>query len=103
MGRPEDDLWKYVSKEENNNAWQCSFCQRTFRGGASRIRAHLSGSKGQGISLCLKVPDEVKSKASRHEDKRTGTNGASTSNPQGGENEMPFIEQGMQQSIVIHR
>ncbi len=38
---------------------KCVHCNKEFRGGASRIRAHLLGTKGVGVAACTACPQEV--------------------------------------------
>ncbi|PWA67780.1 HAT dimerization domain, Ribonuclease H-like domain protein [Artemisia annua] len=51
-------LWSYVTKLEkqgvSGGCWQfkCNVCKDTRKGSYSRVRAHLLGLKGFGISIC---------------------------------------------------
>ena len=52
MGRPRDKhYWDQVTKGEND-AWKCNHCGKKFKGGVTRIKAHLGKEKGKGIALC---------------------------------------------------
>lgn len=60
----DDEVWKHVTvkqlagkdgRYDPNPAVCCNYCGKTFKGGASRTKAHLSGSRN-GITPCPKVP-----------------------------------------------
>jgi hypothetical protein len=57
MGRPKNDCWFHVEKVEKSKEWKCNYCKRIFKGGASRIQAHLglNGKEGD-IKQCSKYP-----------------------------------------------
>ena len=38
----------------------CIYCNTTINGGAERRRCHLARFKGRGVSVCTKVPVEVR-------------------------------------------
>lgn len=61
--RQQGPEWKYVTvieqKDKSTAKVQCCFCDKTFTGGALRIRDHLSGLPNVMIAACTKVPDEV--------------------------------------------
>ncbi|KAF8023917.1 hypothetical protein BT93_F1191 [Corymbia citriodora subsp. variegata] len=61
MPREVDPFWRYV--EVVANKWKCKFCGKVFGGSAPRIRAHLAGVPGNGIKLCERVDDHVRSQA----------------------------------------
>lgn len=63
--RDQGQEWKYVvileQKDNGCAKMQCCFCEKTFTGGAVRIRDHLfreTGTKSQ-VKTCDKVPSEV--------------------------------------------
>ncbi|KAJ7981667.1 Disease resistance protein [Quillaja saponaria] len=62
MGRKKDDFWQHI--EIVNDKLKCNFCGHEFSGGASRIKSHLSGIKGNGVDPWLKVPQYVQAAAS---------------------------------------
>ncbi|KAK2650641.1 hypothetical protein Ddye_018130 [Dipteronia dyeriana] len=73
MGRKREGFWKYV--ENLNGRFLCKFCERTFPGGITRIKSHLSGVRGRDIDICSKVPEDVKLaayEAIRSPKKKTG-------------------------------
>ena len=52
MGRPKkEEYWNQVTKL-GNNAWKCKHCGRKFKGGASRIKAHVERIEREGIQVC---------------------------------------------------
>ena len=52
MGRPKKvKYWNQVTVH-GKNSWKCNHCGREFKGGASRIKAHVKGKKGGGIEAC---------------------------------------------------
>ena len=57
-------LWKYVTKLEKasvgggNVAFKCNYCEKTFKGSYSRVKAHLLKLFNFGIQPCAKVGDE---------------------------------------------
>ncbi|KAH7284163.1 hypothetical protein KP509_34G042100 [Ceratopteris richardii] len=56
--------WDYVDKvktlTKGQHRCKCKFCDHVWDGGANRMRAHILGLRGYGISKCDKVPEEVK-------------------------------------------
>lgn len=58
-------LWKYVTKSVRdgkaggNTAFQCNYCQRTFKGSYSRVKTHLLKIEGYGIACCSKVTNAL--------------------------------------------
>ena len=58
------------NKPDNLPTVQCIYCDKTFVGGAFRIRGHLIGDKKIGLKRCPKVPDSVVSQFTEIEDKR---------------------------------
>lgn len=57
MVREKDRFWGYV--EDLNGRFLCKFCDKSFSGGITRIKSHLSGVRGRDIEICLKVPRDV--------------------------------------------
>lgn len=57
-------LWAYVSVLQNKNegkgnaSWRCNYCNKTYKGSYSRVRAHLLREKGHGIATCSEVTSE---------------------------------------------
>ena len=68
MGRQRDQFWDYV--ENLNGGFKCNYCGQDFRGGASRIKAHLAGVPGHDIAVCNAVPQDVQEKAQATQKKR---------------------------------
>ena len=47
-----------TSKSSGNTHFKCNYCDRTFVGSYSRVKAHLLKISGKGIKACMKVtPD----------------------------------------------
>ncbi|KAL3835402.1 hypothetical protein ACJIZ3_010138 [Penstemon smallii] len=58
-----DPAWKHCEKLKNGNKVQlkCIYCGKIFKGGGIyRIKEHLAGQKGNGVT-CLKVQPDVRS------------------------------------------
>ena len=57
-------LWKYAIKLEKasggggNVTFRCNYCEKTFKGSFSRVKAHLLKLFNFGIQPCAKVGDE---------------------------------------------
>ena len=61
----EGPLWKYVTELEKlagstsklggNTHFKCNYCDGTFVGSYSRVKAHLLKISGKGIRACMKV------------------------------------------------
>ena len=58
-------LWEYVVTKEKSGAapggnkpFICNFCQGSFNGSYSRVKAHLLKISGHGIRVCAKVTKE---------------------------------------------
>ena len=58
-------LWKYVTRLEKasvggggNVSFKCNYCEKTFKGSYSRVKAHLLKLSNFGIQPCAKVGDE---------------------------------------------
>ena len=49
-----------AGKASTNPIVQCVYCDKEFRGGATRVRGHLAHIQGCGVGLCQKVPEDVK-------------------------------------------
>ncbi|KAJ7948559.1 transcription factor bHLH [Quillaja saponaria] len=58
MGRKKDSFWQHA--EDLNGRFKCNYCGREFAGGATRIKSHLSGLKGNEIDICASVPEDVR-------------------------------------------
>lgn len=55
MGRPKDEhYWNLVTKEENGTL-KCKQCGLMFKGGVSRIKAHVDRIKGKGVRICSSI------------------------------------------------
>ncbi|KAG5093040.1 hypothetical protein JHK82_051818 [Glycine max] len=55
MGRPKDEhYWNQVTKEENGSL-KCKQCGLMFKGGVSRIKAHVDRIKGKGVRICSSI------------------------------------------------
>ena len=69
-----DPLWKYVTKLEKasvgggNVAFRCNYCEKTFKGSYSRVKAHFLKLSGFGIQPCAKVGDEYQNEMQKLED-----------------------------------
>lgn len=61
MVRKKDRFWSYV--EDLDGRFKCNFCQLNFAGGASRIKYHLAGVKGNAVDICTSVPEDVQKEA----------------------------------------
>ena len=67
-------LWKYVTKLEKvsvgggNVAFRCNYCEKTFKGSYSRVKAHLLKLSKFGIQPCAKVGDEYQNEMQKLED-----------------------------------
>ena len=67
-------LWKYVTKLEKasvgggNVAFRCNYCEKTFKGSYSRVKAHLLKLSKFGIQSCAKVGDEYQNEMQKLED-----------------------------------
>ena len=61
MVRKKDRFWSYV--EDLDGRFKCNFCQHNFAGGASRIKYHLAGVKGNDVDICTSVPEDVQKEA----------------------------------------
>ena len=58
-------LWKYVtklekpasstSKSSRNTHFECNYCDGTFVGSYSSVKAHLLKNSRKGIKACMKV------------------------------------------------
>ncbi|KAD7476887.1 hypothetical protein E3N88_00023 [Mikania micrantha] len=69
----EPPLWDYVSKIEKQGGggtwkFKCNLCNEIRQGSYSRVRAHLIGIKGSGISICKKATAGDKLEMKRLED-----------------------------------
>ena len=67
-------LYKYVTKLEKasvgggNVAFRCNYCEKTFKGSYSRVKAHLLKLSKFGIQPCAKVGDEYQNEMQKLED-----------------------------------
>ncbi|XP_075640296.1 putative transcriptional regulator tpeD [Castanea sativa] len=67
-------LWKYVTKLEKaaagggNVTFKCDYCEKTFKGSYSRVKAHLLKLSNCGIQPCGKVGDEYLNEMQKLED-----------------------------------
>ena len=67
-------LWKYVTKLEKasvgggNVSFKCNYCEKTFKGSYSMVKAHLLKLPKFGIQVCAKVGDEYHDKMHKLED-----------------------------------
>ena len=61
MGRPKDEeYWNQVCEEEDGRL-KCKHCGVKFRGGFSRIKAHIDRIEGIGIRICSSLPNHITS------------------------------------------
>ncbi|XP_068498544.1 probable disease resistance protein At4g27220 [Phaseolus vulgaris] len=66
MGRPKDEeYWNQVSEEEDGRL-KCNHCGLKFKGGVSRIKAHVDRIEGKGIRICSFPPNHVTSSNHSH-------------------------------------
>nr|XP_023911294.1 uncharacterized protein LOC112022899 [Quercus suber] len=67
-------LWKYVTKLEKasvsggNVSLKCNYCEITFKGSYSRVKAHLLKLSKFGIQPCAKVGDDYQNEMQKLED-----------------------------------
>ncbi|XP_030970895.1 uncharacterized protein LOC115991330 [Quercus lobata] len=67
-------LWKYVTRLEKasvgsgNVSFKCNYCEKTFKGSYSRVKAHLLKLPKFGIQACAKVGDEYQNEMQKLED-----------------------------------
>ncbi|XP_030963547.1 uncharacterized protein LOC115984664 [Quercus lobata] len=67
-------LWKYVTRLEKvsvgggNVSFKCNYCEKTFKGSYSRVKAHLLKLPKFGIQVCAKVGDEYHDEIQKLED-----------------------------------
>ncbi|XP_075640207.1 uncharacterized protein LOC142611947 [Castanea sativa] len=67
-------LWKYVTKLEKasggvgNVTFRCNYCEKTFKGSYSRVKAHMLKLPNFGIQACAKVGDEYLNEMQKLED-----------------------------------
>ena len=67
-------LWKYVTRLEKtsvgggNVSFKCNYCEKTFNGSYSRVKAHLLKLPKFGIQACAKVGDEYHDEMQKLED-----------------------------------
>ena len=67
-------LYKYVTKLEKasvgggNVAFKCNYCEKTFKGSYSRVKAHMLKLSKFGIQPCAKVRDEYQNEMQKLED-----------------------------------
>ena len=67
-------LWKYVTRLEKasvgggNVSFKCNYCEKTFKGFYSRVKAHLLKLPKFGIQVCAKVGDEYHDEMQKLED-----------------------------------
>ncbi|XP_075640485.1 uncharacterized protein LOC142612254 [Castanea sativa] len=67
-------LWKYVTKLKKaavgggNVTFRCNYCEKTFKGSYSRVKAHLLKLSNYGIQPCGKVGDEYLNEMQKLED-----------------------------------
>ncbi|GJW11324.1 hypothetical protein Tco_1577151 [Tanacetum coccineum] len=72
--RDQPPLWEHMTKLQkigaSGGAWKfsCKFCGETRQGSYSRVKAHLLGIKGFGISLCQSVTAGQKQMMKRAEE-----------------------------------
>ena len=55
-------LWKYTTRIEQcvgggGYIWKCNFCQNQYRSSYYRVKHHLIGPAGQGITMCEGPPE----------------------------------------------
>ena len=48
-----------AGKASTNPSVQCIYCDKEFRGGATRVRGHLAHTQGCGVGFCHTVPEDV--------------------------------------------
>ncbi|KAK7374729.1 hypothetical protein VNO80_08166 [Phaseolus coccineus] len=67
MGRPKDEeYWNQVSQEEDGRL-KCKQCGLKFRGGVSRIKAHVDRTERKGIRICSSPLNHITSSIHSHQ------------------------------------
>ena len=67
-------LWKYFTKLEKASVggghvvFKCNYCEKTFKGSYSRVKAHLLKLSKFGIQPCAKVGDKYQNEMQKVED-----------------------------------
>ncbi|KAJ7958539.1 Ubiquitin-like-specific protease [Quillaja saponaria] len=69
-GRPKSQFWEYVEKLADGRI-RCKLCGLAFRGSGSRIKYHLNGIPGKGISRCPEFTTQIVKKKNEEEEKTT--------------------------------
>ncbi|KAH6554822.1 hypothetical protein KP509_1Z270500 [Ceratopteris richardii] len=59
-GHERDYVDKAKTLTKGQHRCKCKFCDHMWDGGANRMRAHILGLRGYGVSKCDKAPKEVK-------------------------------------------
>ncbi|XP_034925212.1 probable disease resistance protein At1g61300 [Populus alba] len=64
MARQNDPFWDFVGKL-NDGRFNCTFCDYEYAAATSvtRIKWHLSGVQGRGVTICRQVPEDVQEAA----------------------------------------
>jgi len=60
-----DSFRNYVEERADDGSMKCKFCPHTYaiKTSISRIKWHLSGEEGHGVTICRGVPKEVQEAA----------------------------------------
>ncbi|KAK2632210.1 hypothetical protein EUGRSUZ_L01859 [Eucalyptus grandis] len=82
----DDIAWKFVDRLEENK-WRCHQCREEFCGDVTGVKGHLLGVPNERISICMEVPDHVRTLMRSSldevaEEESRGTNGQSSTEPQ---------------------
>ena len=77
MVRKKDPFWDYAVQQ--GSSFKCSFCEHDFRGGATRLKAHLAGVVGHDIVACKAVTEQVRKAAQATQESNKKLKSASTS------------------------
>ncbi|KAJ7958537.1 Ulp1 protease family, C-terminal catalytic domain containing protein [Quillaja saponaria] len=71
-GRPKSQVWEYVEKLADGRIL-CKLCGLAFRGSGSRIKYHLYGIPGKGISRCPQFTTPIFKKKEEEEEEEEET------------------------------
>lgn len=76
MAPKRDPFWDYAVRKDSS--FKCTFCNRDFHGGATRLKAHLAGVVGHDIRPCGAVTEAVRKAAQATQESNKRLKRAST-------------------------